>query len=49
MSCEGPLGKTSLFNVEELTAAGPDAFMRSDIDLSKVQVEPADVKKHMGY
>lgn len=49
VSCEGPLGKTSLFNVEELTAAGPEAFMRSDIDLSKVQVEPADVKKHMGY
>jgi NADH dehydrogenase (ubiquinone) flavoprotein 2 len=44
VSCEGPLGKTSLF--EE--PAGPGVRMRPDSDLVP-KVNPADVKNVMGY
>ena len=38
VSCEGPLGKTSLFDMEALTAVKPETMFRKDIDLSKAQV-----------
>jgi NADH dehydrogenase (ubiquinone) flavoprotein 2 len=44
VSCEGPLGKTSLLG----EAPGPGALMRPDSDLAP-KVNPADVKKTMGY
>lgn len=42
VSCEGPLGKTSLFTVPTPPAVDPDRFKDGDVD-------PADVKKHMAY
>lgn len=44
VSCEGPLGKTSLFG----DPAGPGFRMRPDADLVP-KVNPADVKNLMGY
>ena len=44
LSCEGPLGKTSLFN----SPPGPGFRMRPDTDLIP-KVKPEDVKKSMGY
>jgi len=49
VSCEGPLGKTSLFDVQQLTDKDPALLFRTDIDLSVQRVDPADVKRHMGY
>lgn len=49
VSCEGPLGKTSLFDVQQLTNKDPALLFRTDIDLSVQRVDPADVKRHMGY
>eukprot|EP01038_Epipyxis_sp_PR26KG_P011222 gene11222-15062_t len=46
VSCEGPLGKTSLF---EPIASDPAAHFRTDIDMSVVKVDPKDVKKQMNY
>lgn len=43
MSCEGPLGKTSLFDLEGLTKTGPKSR-----DFPQ-KVDPASVKKHMMY
>jgi NADH dehydrogenase (ubiquinone) flavoprotein 2 len=43
MSCEGPLGKTSLF-----TIPGPGHGMRPDADLEAL-VDPVSVKEHMSY
>jgi len=48
VSCEGPLGKTSLFDVTALENEGPAAHMRKDMDFKPV-MNPADVKTHMGY
>jgi len=45
VSCEGPLGKTSLFEIP----MDVEALMRTDNVLSSGKVNPADVKKHMGY
>lgn len=42
-SCEGPQGKTSLFDKHP----GPGAYMRAD--LAEGKVNPADVKASMGY
>lgn len=47
VSCEGPLGKTSLKNVDTLPS--PEASFRSDGDFKQMKVNPADIKKHMGY
>lgn len=44
VSCEGPLGKTSLFD----TPPAPGQFMRKDGDLTP-KVNPADIKTSMGY
>lgn len=44
VSCEGPLGKTSLFT----EPPGPGFRMRPDSDLVP-KVNPADVKNSMGY
>mmetsp|Transcript_92850 Transcript_92850/g.200739 ORF Transcript_92850/g.200739 Transcript_92850/m.200739 type:complete len:266 (+) Transcript_92850:35-832(+) len=44
VSCEGPLGKTSLFDAP----SGPGAHMRPDSDLEP-KVNPADIKNAMGY
>jgi NADH dehydrogenase (ubiquinone) flavoprotein 2 len=41
VSCEGPLGKTSLFTIEKPTVA-PDRFKDGTVD-------PASVKEHMAY
>lgn len=50
LSCEGPLGKTSLFNMKELSSRDPAKMLRTDIDFkNSKQVDPADVKAHMGY
>jgi len=47
VSCEGPLGPTTLSaDADKLKA--PGAFLRPKEDLDPV-VDPADVKKHMGY
>jgi NADH dehydrogenase (ubiquinone) flavoprotein 2 len=43
VSCEGPLGKTSLFE----KPPGPGDHFRTD--LPEPKVNPADVKKHMHY
>jgi NADH dehydrogenase (ubiquinone) flavoprotein 2 len=43
VSCEGPQGKTSLFNCPH----GPEHMFRTD-DLTP-KINPADVAKHMGY
>mmetsp|Transcript_64388 Transcript_64388/g.139207 ORF Transcript_64388/g.139207 Transcript_64388/m.139207 type:complete len:272 (-) Transcript_64388:172-987(-) len=45
VSCEGPLGKTSLF--EAPAKAGK--LMRADFDQLERKCNPADVKRHMGY
>jgi NADH dehydrogenase (ubiquinone) flavoprotein 2 len=42
VSCEGPLGKTSLFAEPTIQPVAPDRFTAGAID-------PASVKKHMGY
>jgi hypothetical protein len=47
VSCEGPMGKTSLFDMEALTAVDPATRFRKD-DMSP-KVNPADVKKAMNY
>jgi NADH dehydrogenase (ubiquinone) flavoprotein 2 len=47
VSCEGPMGKTSLFDMEALTAVDPATYFRKD-DMSP-KVNPADVKKAMNY
>lgn len=44
ISCEGPLGKTSLFD----ETPGPGLHMRPDSELV-AKINPADVKKTMGY
>jgi hypothetical protein len=44
VSCEGPLGKTSLF---EPIPADPATYFRKD-DMTP-KVDPAEVKKVMGY
>lgn len=44
VSCEGPQGKTTLFD----EPPAPGAFMRPDSELEG-KVNPADVKKHMKY
>ena len=44
VSCEGPMGKTTLFDAP----AGPGQFMRPDSELEP-KVNPADIKNHMGY
>lgn len=44
VSCEGPQGKTSLFE----KPCGPGDHMRTDMDWTP-KVDPADVKKHMNY
>lgn len=44
VSCEGPMGKTSLFDAPP----GPGLHMRSDEDLAP-KVNPEDVKLSMGY
>jgi len=45
ISCEGPMGKTSLFDIP----SSPTQYIRKDEDFSKPRVNPADVKKQMGY
>ncbi|VEU34619.1 unnamed protein product [Pseudo-nitzschia multistriata] len=42
VSCEGPLGKNSLFTIPKPPAIDPDRFKDGNVD-------PADVKKHMAY
>mmetsp|Transcript_93920 Transcript_93920/g.265276 ORF Transcript_93920/g.265276 Transcript_93920/m.265276 type:complete len:280 (+) Transcript_93920:40-879(+) len=49
VSCEGPMGKTSLFDVDKLTSGDPAKVTFFRKDLPEPQVNPADVKKHMGY
>ncbi len=44
VSCEGPLGKTTLIEAPP----GPGANFRTDVEL-KPQVNPVDVKKSMNY
>ncbi len=44
VSCEGPLGKTSLFD----TPPAPGQFLRKVEDLTP-KIDPAEVKKQMGY
>mmetsp|Transcript_5331 Transcript_5331/g.10699 ORF Transcript_5331/g.10699 Transcript_5331/m.10699 type:complete len:279 (-) Transcript_5331:44-880(-) len=49
VSCEGPMGKTSLFDMDKLTKeCTPEAMFRTDIDMSP-KMDPAEVKKHMNY
>lgn len=48
VSCEGPLGKTSLFDLKALYKEGPSRGFRKDMDFAP-KVVPEDVKKHMGY
>lgn len=43
VSCEGPQGKTSLFEIP----GGPGAFMRTD--LAEGKINPRDVSAQMGY
>ena len=38
VSCEGPMGKTSLFDMEALTAVKPETMFRKDMDFSQVKV-----------
>lgn len=42
VSCEGPLGKTSLFEKPTIPKVDPDRFKDGDVD-------PASVKEHMAY
>jgi NADH dehydrogenase (ubiquinone) flavoprotein 2 len=42
VSCEGPLGKTSLFAEPTIQPVAPERFAAGAVD-------PASVKKHMGY
>lgn len=42
VSCEGPLGKTSLYSVPPAPKVAPDRFKDGKVD-------PASVKKHMAY
>jgi len=42
VSCEGPLGKTSLWTVPPAPKVAPDRFKEGKVD-------PASVKKHMSY
>ena len=42
VSCEGPLGKTSLYTVPPAPTVAPDRFKDGKVD-------PASVKKHMAY
>ena len=42
VSCEGPLGKSSLFTVPEPAKVDPNRFKDGEVD-------PASVKKHMSY
>ena len=45
LSCEGPLGKTSLF----APPPTPGQYMRPESDIAQPKCNPADVKKQMGY
>ena len=42
VSCEGPLGKTSLYKVPPPAKVDPNRFKEGKVD-------PAGVKKHMAY
>ena len=42
VSCEGPLGKTSLFKDPVISKVDPDRFKDGNVD-------PASVKNHMAY
>lgn len=49
VSCEGPLGKSSLFDVGTLHAPGAyEKRVRTDMDFSP-KIDPADTKTLMGY
>ena len=46
VSCEGPMGKTSLFDMEALTAIKPETMFRKDMDFSQVKVTIVVVLLH---
>ena len=48
VSCEGPMGKTSLFDMAALTSVDPAVMFRKDMDMAP-KVNPADVKTQMNY
>jgi len=48
VSCEGPLGKTSLFDMEAISGVDPAKTFRTDMDMAP-KMDPAEVKGYMGY